>query len=380
MSFIAELSRRYKPKHLRGTLFAYSFHCLTFAISVFFAFHLRFDGVPGADYRRSMWMAVCVWTWFKSAAFMVGAVNRGYWRYTSLHEVRRIVLANTLGSILGGATLFLFGPPIPRAIYILEWLVSCFLTVGSRLVVRVAFAAKRSDQTGGERARTLIYGSGAAGLALVQELRHNQSLKCDVVGLIDDDSRKVGLSFHGKRVLGTGETLTAWTRKLSVKRVLIAMPSATGPQMVRILKFAVATGVDYKMVPSLGESLQSAELGKQIRAVAVEDLLGRKPVHLDHERIRERIQGKVVMVTGAAGSIGSEICRQIARFDPLALVGFDEAETPLFQIDRELRQSFPLWCFIRRLATSPAPTRYATSCSAIGHRCSAMPRLTSMCR
>ena len=345
MSFIAELFRRYKPKHLRGTLFAYSCDCLTFALSVFFAFHLRLDGVPAADYRSSMWVALCVWTWVKSVAFMVGTVNRGYWRYTSLYEVRRIVLANTLGSILGGAIIFLFGPPIPRSIFILEWLVSCFLSVGGRLAVRVASTPKRIDHAVGDRARTLIYGSGAAGLALVQELRNNQSLKCDVVGLIDDDSRKIGLSFHGKRVLGTGETLAVWAKKLAVKRVLIAMPSASGPQMVRILKFAVATGVDYKMVPSLGEALQNVELGKQIRAVAVEDLLGRKPVHLDQERIRERIQGKVVMVTGAAGSIGSEICRQIARFAPLALVGFDEAETPLFQIDRELRHSFPLLVF-----------------------------------
>jgi FlaA1/EpsC-like NDP-sugar epimerase len=345
MSFISELFRRYKPKHLRGTLLAYSFDCLTFALSVFFAFQLRFDGVSRADYRHSMWVAVGIWTWFKSAAFMVGTVNRGYWRYTSLHEVRRIVLTNTLGSILGGSIIFLFGLPIPRSIYILEWLVSCFLTVGCRLGVRVASSPKKSDQAGGDRARTLIYGSGAAGLALVQELSHNQSLKCDVVGLIDDDSRKIGLSFHGQRVLGTGETLATWARKLGVKRVLIAVPTASGPQMVRILKFAVATGVDYKMVPSLGESLQKAELGKQIRAVAVEDLLGRKPVHLDQERIRERIQGRVVMVTGAAGSIGSEICRQIARFHPLALIGFDEAETPLFQIDRELRRSFPQLVF-----------------------------------
>ena len=93
--------------------------------------------------------------------------------------------------------------------------------------------------------------------------------------------------------------------------------------------------------PGWASLIEDAGLGKQLRDVAVEDLLGRKPVHLDQESIRERIQGKVVMVTGAAGSIGSEICRQIARFDPLALVGFDEAETPLFQIERELRQSFP---------------------------------------
>ena len=345
MSFISELSRRYKPKHLSGTLFAYSCDCLIFSLSVLFAFQLRFDGVPGVEYRHAMWAAVCIWTWVKSAAFIVGTVNRGYWRYTSLHEVRRIVVANTLGSVTGGAIIFLFGPPILRSIYILEWLVSCVLTVGIRLVVRVASTTKRSDQVTLDRAKTLIYGSGAAGLALVQELCQNQSLKCDVVGLIDDDSRKVGLSFHGKRVLGTGDTLAAWARKLSVQRVLIAIPSASGPQMVRILKFAVATGVDYKMVPSLGESLQKADVGQQIRAVAVEDLLGRKPVRLDQDRIRERIQGKVVMVTGAAGSIGSEICRQIARFSPLALVGFDEAETPLFQIDRELSRSFPQLVF-----------------------------------
>jgi FlaA1/EpsC-like NDP-sugar epimerase len=115
--------------------------------------------------------------------------------------------------------------------------------------------------------------------------------------------------------------------------------------MVHILKLATEAKVEYKMVPSLGELVQGTELGKQIREVAVEDLLGRKPVQLDLERIRERIQGRVVMVTGAAGSIGSEICRQIAHFHPLAIVGFDEAETPLFHIDREMTKSFPYITF-----------------------------------
>ena len=311
-------------------------------LSAFFlAFLLRFDGsVPAADVR-GMWVAVSIWTWVKSAAFMVGRVNRGYWRYTSAHEVARMVFANTLGSLAGGTIVWLYGPGIPRSVYILEWLVSCSLIVGSRLAMRLASSPRRREAAGGKRTKTLIYGSGAAGLALVEELRHNWSLMCDVVGLIDDDTRKVGLTFHGKRVLGTGETLASWAGKLGARRVLIAIPSATGAQMVRILHFAVAAGVDYKMVPSLGEVIQGAELGKQIRDVAVQDLLGRKAVHLDQERIRRRIEGKVVMVTGAAGSIGSEICRQIARFDPLALIGFDAAETPLFQLDRELHTSFP---------------------------------------
>ena len=115
--------------------------------------------------------------------------------------------------------------------------------------------------------------------------------------------------------------------------------------MVRILKFATDAKVEYKMVPSLGELVQDTELGKQIREVAVEDLLGRTPVQLDLDRIRECIQGRIVMVTGAAGSIGSEICRQIAPFRPLAIVGFDEAETPLFHVDREMAKSFPCITF-----------------------------------
>ena len=192
-------------------------------------------------------------------------------------------------------------------------------------------------------------------MALARELRENQSLNSELVGLIDDDARKVGLTFHGKRVLGTGEALGPLARKYEIDRVLIAIPSATGPQLVRMLHSAIDAEVDYKMVPGLADIIHGTELGKQIRDVSVEDLLGRKPVHLDQQRIRERIQGKVVMVTGAAGSIGSEICRQIARFDPDALVGFDGAETPLFQLDRELHSKFPELTFYPEIGNITRP-------------------------
>jgi FlaA1/EpsC-like NDP-sugar epimerase len=164
---------------------------------------------------------------------------------------------------------------------------------------------------------------------------------CDVVGLIDDDPSKRHLILMGKRVLGPGENLRAVVRKHAIERMLIAIPSATGPEMVRILRFALEAGVEFKTVPSLAELIQGREMGRQIRDVAVDDLLGRLPVHLDQASIRMQIQGRVVMVTGAAGSIGSELCRQIAQFRPLALVGFDEAETPLFSLDRELVRNFP---------------------------------------
>ncbi len=300
-----------------------------------------------------MGMAVCIWAVAKSLAFLVSAVREGHWRYTSASDVVRIVLANLLGSLLGGALIFLLLGPgtVPRSIYILDWLVSCFFTLGTRLAVRVVIAARKIDRAKGKKTRCLIYGAGAAGLALVRELQQNESLMYEVIGLIDDDPRKCDLIFQGKQVLGTGETLGTWVEMRDITRALIAIPSATGPQMVRILQLATDAKVEYKMVPSLGELLQDADLGRQIRDVAVEDLLGRKPVQLDLEQIRERIEGRVVMVTGAAGSIGSEICRQVARFHPACLVGFDEAETPLFHIDREMAKAFPDVTFHAEIGT-----------------------------
>lgn len=328
-----------------------------FVFAGFVAFELRFDGGLPQQYLHLMRTAICIWAVAKSTAFVIGAVTWGHWRYTSINDVARIVLANALGSILGiAAIVFLCGAgAVPRTVYILDWLVSCILTLGVRLTVRLIVAVHRADRSGEERTRALIYGAGAAGLALVRELEQNKSLMYKVVGFIDDDFRKADLVLQGKRVLGTGATLRKWVERRHIARVLIAIPSATGPQMVRILQLATDANVESKMVPSLGELLQEGDLGRQIRDVAVEDLLGRKPIQLDLERIRERIQGRVVMVTGAAGSIGSEICRQVARFRPAALVGFDEAETPLFHIDREMARLSPTLVFHAEIGTVTNP-------------------------
>jgi FlaA1/EpsC-like NDP-sugar epimerase len=337
-----------------------------FAVAGLLAFELRFDGAIAANYLHPMKMGLGVWVGAKAIAFIGGRLDRGNWRYMSTHDVMRIVLANSAGSLLAGLIMcYSLGPSaIPLSVYILDWLFSCLLTIGVREAVRVFLTNYRSKRVEGTRTRTLIYGAGSAGLALLWELRQNESLMCDVVGLIDDDPSKGHLILQGRRVLGSGEVLDSVVRKHNIERVLIAIPSATGPQMVRILKYALDAGVEYKMVPGLGDLVQGAELGKQLRKVAVEDLLGRSPIQLDQDGIRERIQGKVVMVTGAAGSIGSEICRQIARFNPLALVGFDEAETPLFQIDRELRNNFPELTFHAEIGsiTRPDTLRQVMQC------------------
>jgi FlaA1/EpsC-like NDP-sugar epimerase len=340
-------ARRSKIERIRLRIFASLKDLISFILAGLLAFELRFDGAVPAKFHHSLVIALIVWATVKTIAFFVGAVNRGFWRYTSIYDAQRIALANSAGSVVGAiALMLLLGRwGTPRSVYILEWIISSFLLLGGRFVSRAIAAAKSTHWADGEGIRTLIYGAGAAGLQLLWEVRQNRALMCKVVGLIDDDPSKSGLILDGKRVLGAGEELKTLAKKHDAKRLLIAIPSATGPQMVRILKLASDAGLEYKMVPSLGDLIQDKKLGVQIRNIAVEDLLGRQSVKLDQDHIRERIQGKVVMVTGAAGSIGSELCRQIARFQPLALIGFDQAETPLFQIDRELRNNFPEMIF-----------------------------------
>jgi FlaA1/EpsC-like NDP-sugar epimerase len=335
-----------KNQHFR--LFnAYALDLMVFAASAALAFLLRFDGRVPAIYYYPLEITMIVGVLIKAAMFVAAKLNRGNWRCTTSYDAARLVLSITVASLSGAFLIVMIvgAGRVPRSIYILDWLIACLLSLGMRLFMRVLATTNALRRKGGANERTLIYGAGAAGMALLLELNQNPALKFHVVGFIDDDPSKVHLHIYGKRVLGSGDTLTSVVRSQNVEKVLIAIPSASGPQMSRIIQSMIDADVEYKTIPGMTELIQGAELGKQIRSVAVDDLLGRQPVRLDMNAIRSQISGKVVMVTGAAGSIGSELCRQIAHFKPLALVGFDVAETPLFQIDRELKQNHPALMF-----------------------------------
>jgi FlaA1/EpsC-like NDP-sugar epimerase len=201
--------------------------------------------------------------------------------------------------------------------------------------------AIQGGQGNAEEKRTLIYGAGDAGITLLREIRNNPRLAYRICGFLDDRRDKKGALIGNIVVLGGGDEVKSLVAKHNIAMILIAIPSATGVEMTRILELCHTAGVEYKTVPGLGEVVEECGLVGQIREVAVEDLLGRNPVRLEVSQIRDALEGKVVLVTGAAGSIGSELCRQIARFNPAGIVGFEIAESPLFEIDREMRRTFP---------------------------------------
>jgi FlaA1/EpsC-like NDP-sugar epimerase len=314
-----------------------------FPAAALLSFTLRFDAAIPVSYSHAVKVSTCVWAITGVAAFLLAGVHRGSRRYTSIFDAARILAANTAGSIIGGLILFFTFPrlALPRSVYVLEWLISSSILLGGRLLCRVILTARKTKLRREDCTRILIYGAGSAGVALLAEFRQNGSLMGDVVGFVDDDPSKAKLLLGGKPILGTGEDLVRLVPKLAIQRVLIAIPSAAGSEMTRILKLVSDANVEFKAVPGLGDLVQGAELGRQIRDVAVEDLLGRRPIELDLRAIRARISGKVVLVSGAAGSIGSELCRQLAHFEPRSVIGFDQAETPLFHLQREMARLFP---------------------------------------
>jgi FlaA1/EpsC-like NDP-sugar epimerase len=314
----------------------------TFSLCALAAFLLRFEFAIPSVHRKHVYCALLVWVPVKLALFRLLNLDRGWWRFVSIHDLARLAFGNLLGSVVSAALIVVFGPPgFPRSLYILD-LVLCFLaTAGMRVCVRVLLDSLGQGFNVALGTRIFIYGAGIAGVTLLREIRSNPKLHYAVCGYIDDNPHKRGLSIQGIKVVGPGSCLGTLAVRYRVSEVLIALPSASGREMTAILRHCHSAGLSCRTIPALAEMIEGNGLATQIREVAVEDLLGRSPVRLEENQIRDTLEGKVVLVTGAAGSIGSELCRQITRFNPAGIVGFEIAESPLFEIDREMRQAFP---------------------------------------
>lgn len=338
---VSELTAVFEVREwLRRTLI-WTTHLGLFFISGIVAFLLRFDFSIPAEEWLHLWLGLAIWTVVKSAAFRWLELDRGWWRFVSINDVMRIGFGNLVGSAAGFLLILaLSARGFPRSVYLLD-LVICFLATSSvRVVVRILKENYHQGSSECEK-RTLIYGAGAAGISLLREIRNNVRLPYAVCGFVDDDPRKAGLVIQGTRVLGPGADLARIGAKHRIELVLIAFSTARSSEMTRILHLCHDAGTTYKIIPGFGEVIEASGVAKHIRDVSVEDLLGRKPVRLEEGLIRAALENRVALVTGAGGSIGSELCRQIARFHPAGIVGFEIAESPLFEIDREMRQAFP---------------------------------------
>jgi FlaA1/EpsC-like NDP-sugar epimerase len=309
--------------------------------AVLAAFFLRFEFmIPGSMRPALLWAAVS-WALVKIPVNHCFGLHRYLWRYFSTPDLRRLAVSGLAGSaVVGALTAAVFPYSFPRSVIAIDFLFTVLFTASAGAVARMV---SEPGPTPGlrTRPRALIFGAGAAGVLLLRESRMNARFSHTICGFIDDDEKKRHRVIQGVPVLGTGDDLREIAQRWKAQEVLIAVPSAQGPQMRRIVELCQSAGVTYRTMPAICEIISDRGLGRQLRDVAVEDLLGRRAVQLDRRQIERKLANRVVLVTGAAGSIGSELCRQIALCRPAALIALDISETGLFHIERELRQAFP---------------------------------------
>jgi FlaA1/EpsC-like NDP-sugar epimerase len=310
------------------------------ALAWWLAFELRFDhGVPRyyeTLFRRTILIVVAI----KLVVFVLFRFYDRWWRYVSIRDMWSAARGVTAASLVAGLTVYFFSPVaqvrLPRSVAIMDWLLLLAFVAGTRLLARsvierpgIGLVARGKE--------VLVVGAGDAGQLVIREMQRNRQLGYTPIGLIDDDPRKKNLRIHGVRVLGTTEELGHFLRDNRPDEVLLAMPSASGELRQRIVNVTREGNVPVKTLPGLYELIAGeSDLATQIRPVQVEDVLGREPVEVDLESTAAYVKGETVLVTGAGGSIGSELCRQIARVGPQRLILVDQGETALFEIEREL--------------------------------------------
>lgn len=332
------LLRRFVP-YRRAVIVAA--HVALLAIAYLLAFLLRFDfRVPAEQWNRFL-QTLPLLVLVRAVIFARFHLYEGLWRYVSMPDILAILKAVTLSSLifLAGVLAF-FGHGFPRSVFILDWMLCLALVGGVRLALRAFRESSRMYRQSGGR-RTIIVGAGDAGEMLIREMDRNLALNYQVVGFVDDDFRKQGRRIHGIEVVGTVDQLPQLCRSQQVREILIAIPSATQDQWRSILERCRVSGVPFKTVPALNDLLQGKARIGQVQEVRPEDLLGREAVRLDLDGLRREIQGRRILVTGAAGSIGSELCRQLAAFEPEILLLFDRVESSLYFIDLELKRKYP---------------------------------------
>jgi FlaA1/EpsC-like NDP-sugar epimerase len=310
-------------------------------LAYYFSFLLRFDfRFQGLGYRTIILQTIPILLIVKLTVFYYFRLFSGWWKYSGMNDLLDIIKAALISSPLFYlAVYFIYGVGgYPRSTFLIDTLLTILLIGGARFVVRAYSEQARSTTTG---VNTLIVGAGRAGNLIVREIKSNAALGYNPVGFVDDNPSKKGISMQGVKVLGTTDRLPELIEKFEVSRILIAIPSAHGEEVQHIIDKCRESKVEFQILPPMADMINSSVSVKQVRTLKIEDLLARDPVRLDLDEIGEKLTGKTIMVTGAGGSIGSEIVRQVAKFKPAKLVLFERSESDLHRIDIELAASAP---------------------------------------
>ena len=321
-----------------------------FSLAFLGAYLLRFEFELSAD---SLYQVASILPWLivvKLGVFFSFGLYRGMWRYSGLHDIWSLGHATLLASLLIISFILILHrfQGFSRAVFFLDCILTFVLAGGTRMAIRTYYGIT-SGLIGSSLFRLpwhssnprckniLIIGAGGSGEKILREIFDNHTINYKVIGFLDDDPSKLGRALHGVPILGDVDNLPTVLARRSIDQVIISMPTATGPEMRRIVNICKSSAVSFKTLPAIGQILDDKVSIKALRDVNYEDLLRRSPVELNSKGIQDYLGGKRVMVTGAGGSIGSELCRQLIRFEPEELILVDAGEENLYDMQMELR-------------------------------------------
>lgn len=305
----------------------------------YLAYFVRFEGKLDSSYFQMLLPNLPVFIVIRLATFYLFGLYHRLWRYASISELLAIVGAVSISSLLIVFYMLTISDDLPRSIYIITWFLNILFIGASRLGVRVIAHLRQVPENG--QTRVLVFGAGDAGAFIAREIQNNQYQTKKMIGFIDDDDFKQNKILSGFKVLGNREQLSQIVEKYQIDEIDIAIPSADANLLRQIILDCRKTGCRVKIVPSLDVLVNGKPIVEQLRGVNLEDLLGRPPVKLNTPQLANYLHGKKVLVTGAGGSIGSELCRQIVRFGPDSLYLLGKGENSIYEIDQELRMKLP---------------------------------------
>ncbi len=323
------------------------------------AFVLRFEGDIQPPFDQMMWRYVPLVLLMYWGGLWVFGIQRGLWRYVGLHDIGRIFWASTSSAVAfyGLVHLGLGWKEYPRSIIILTGLLSGFYIVGIRLAVR--WFREWLQIIAPTARRVLIVGAGHAGELLARDMLSDPSFNSRPIGFIDDDPVKRKMKIHGIPVVGTIKDIKSVADRLEAHEIIVALPSASTASKQRILAASEGCTAPIKILPNMKQLLGDPVSLQQVRPMSLEDLLQREPIQTDRQELHPLIEGKTVLVTGAGGSIGSELCRQIASYRPESLVLFERYENSLHALLLELRATFPAVGVLPTIGDVTVPERVA---------------------
>jgi len=320
-------------------------------LALILSYFLRFDTFTAWDYFQRWWPVAPALLVIYPLAFYLFGLYRRMWQYAGSRELLAVVVASSIASIALAVIVYGVMRPLrvisgfSRPMLVIDWLLNILFLGGVRFSLKIAWdmVADRKGRIGqgGAPRRVLVVGAGDAGAMIVREMHNNPAINMLPVGFVDDDERKIGNYIHGVKVYGSRKDIPELARRLHVDEALIAMPTAPGKAIREIVGICESAGLRFRTLPGLFELLNGKVWLSQIRDVQLEDLLRREPTSINLEEIAGFISGATILVTGAGGSIGSELCRQIARFRPARLLLLGHGENSIYNIEQELSRKFP---------------------------------------